>query len=1038
MPSPLPLYHPVTYHPIRYAGNISRLCRTVVAVLLLSVALAAAPDVPMPESSPWTMRAWQSDDGLPNNHVTGLAQTPDGFMWVATYSAPARFDGMRFDEFLPNDLGLGSNQKFSALTLAADGGLWLGTLHGAVVRLTGKSVQRFDGGVPYKPVQQIIEDGAGVLWVTHQGGTVARLRDGCLTAFGPGDGLPVTDLPSRYVVSLATDARGRLWFSKNGQVGMFRDGKFVTLVALNPINARIGRARAGGVWICSEGSLYRFTEGEPLKACGEFARRAPETAAILEDRGGGVWIGTADAGLIHYDGVRFQTVPTSDNRIDSLAEDRKGDLWVGTVGGGLNQIRPRLVTLEADEAGLPTGVVQSLAEDATGALWATTQSGLLARRTTDGWQTLSAGPKWPGGRASAVAAGSDGTVWIGTRDRALHRWQDGAFTSWRRPDGLAGREIHALIATKSGDVWIGLSSPDVVQRWRDGRLETFPMPEGIRVIRAMAEDAAGDLWVGSSRGMLIRIRDGVVSDETGRTTGQPCSIRCLRATPDGGLWIGYADEGIGWWKDGHFARLTAAQGLPERNVSQIVSDAEGWLWIAGDHGIFQVRQAALEALALGGPPAYFIRHGRSEGLFSPEANFGDTPGAARTRDGRLWIPLRTALAVVDPRRAREDREPPPLWLKRVLVDDRVVAAYGGTVPVGGAADLSAASPGLRLAPDHFRVAFEFAALSYHAPENGQFRYRLENFNQGWVDAGAQRSATFSRLPAGDYRFQVQACNSDGVWNEQGAVLAFTVAPFIWQTWWFRFAALGAFTTATVVIVRQMSLRRVREKLRQLEQQAAVHRERTRIARDLHDEFGTRLTELGLIAALEHTGTGGAEPELVDHIRALGRDLDTIVWAVNPKNDTLDHLVGFVGRVSAEFLGRSGIRCRLDIPDELPVHPLSPELRHTLFLVVREAVTNVVKHTSATCVKIGVALESDGLRFRIEDDGPGFVVSEAEAGSRNGLKNMRARIEELGGTFRVESHAGSGTTVELRVPLTATGFAPAGHPPPFTLCPPPSP
>ncbi len=978
------------------------------------------------------MTTWQSDDGLPNNHVTGLTPAPDGYLWVATYSTPARFDGVRFEEFLPKDFGVGSNQKISALAPARNGGLWLGTLHGAVLLLDGDSVTSFKDGLPYKPVQSLLAEADGALWITHQGGTVHRLRDRRLTAFGAAAGLPMPDTPNRYVCSLATDTEGRVWFSKNGHIGVFRDERFVTLLQLTPINARLAPAARGGVWICSEGKLFRFDAGQPLESHGAFTPKpGADPTALLEDRSGGVWIGTSNSGVFHYDGTRIQSVVTPDLRISALTEDRKGNLWVGTVGGGLHRIRPRLVTLETAETGLPTGIVQSLAEDAAGGVWASTQTGLLLRRSGETWRTISRDADWPGGRASALAADPSGAVWIGTRDRALHRWKDGVFTSWRRINGVVAREIHALVVARNGDVWLGLTSPDVVQRLHRGRFETFTMPEGIRVIRAMAEDSAGNIWVGSSKGMLVRIRDGTVTDETSRTTGSPLSIRCLRATADGGLWIGYADEGIGWLKDGRFARVSAAQGFPESNVSQIIPDDAGWLWFAGDHGLFKVRQHALEAFALGrGPPAHVIRFGQSEGLFSLEANFGDSPGAARTRDGRLWIPMRTALAIVDPGRAHGDPEPPPVLLKRVLVDDRTVAAYSSPVPVREGVDLRVIAAPLRLPPGHLRLAFEFATPSFSAPENVRVRYRLEGFDDHWVEAGAQPVAAYSRLPYGSYRFQVQACNSDGVWNRQGATLAFVVTPFIWQTWWFRLAWTVVLVSATIAIVRFVSLRRVRTRLRLLEQQAALHRERTRIARDLHDEFGTRLTELGLLAELERAAAPSKIPpaaspsrsDLIAHIRALERDLDTIVWAVNPQNDTLDHLVGFVCRVTGEFLSRSGIRCRFDLPDEIPPQPLSPELRHNLFLVVREAVNNVVKHASASLVKIALTVEAGILVVRIANDGRGFAVAAAETTGRNGLKNMRNRIEELGGTFELSSSADGGTTVAFRVPLSVS------HPP----------
>jgi ligand-binding sensor domain-containing protein/signal transduction histidine kinase len=964
-------------------------------------------------SAAWLTRSWQSDDGLPTNHVTGVTALRDGFLWVATYAALARFDGHAFQEFSPASLGIGSNQKLSALAPAANGALWVGTIHGNVLWLDGQRVESIRG-FPYKPITSLLDAGPAGLWIIHQGGTVHRWRDGRVTPFGPREGLPAPDAPDRYVCQLARDRDGQLWFVKDGHVGVFRDEHFVTRVQLEPLNAAITRAMRGGVWVASNGRLLHIDSNGTVQPLGTFpSKPGTDPTVLLEDRHGNVWVGTSNQGLFHCENGRIQLVDTPDHRITALAEDAEGSIWAGTVGGGLHRVRRRVVTLEAPAA----GIVQSLAEDSSGAIWATTQSGqLLRRRGDDAWETLSTAPHWPGGRAATVAADASGAVWIGTRDRMLHRWRDGAFSTWRRVNGLAGREIHALLVARNGDVWLGLSSPDIVQRWRNGKFDTYAMPEGIRVIRAIAEDADGAIWIGSSRGLLVRILDGIVSDETGRTNGAPRSIRTLRATEDGALWIGYADEGLGWLKGSRFAHLAPARGFPEPAVSQVVPDTRGSLWLAGDHGVFRVSGDALAAFARAvAPMPHFSRFGRSEGLFSVEANFGDAPGALRGRDGRVWLPMRNGLAIIDPTQVRSDLPPPPVHLTRVLVDDRVVAASTYPVP-SPAADTTRGE----LPPSHRRVVFDYAAPSFHAPENIRFRYQLEGFDESWVDAGMQRTAVYSRLPYGRYRFRVQASNHEGVWSDQSATLALAVAPFVWQTWWFHFAWATVLVGATIGVVRIVSLRRVRARLRELEQQAALQRERTRIARDLHDDFGTRLTELGLLAELSGHGTptGESPPhrELLERIRGLERDLDTIVWAVNPRNDTLDHLVGFTCRVSGEYLARAGLRCRLALPDDIPARSISPELRHHLFLVVREAVHNVVKHARASEAMLRVCLEDDTLVWSIADNGRGCRAPHAE--HRNGLRNMRARLAELGGTFALETHDNRGTTVTLRVPLVA--------------------
>jgi signal transduction histidine kinase/ligand-binding sensor domain-containing protein len=985
------------------------------ALLLLVPVFGAQP------GSPWALRTWQTDDGLPNNQVTGLTQTTDGYLWIATYSALARFDGVRFEEYLPRDIGLGSNQKLTALGLSRTGAMYVGMVHGGIVRLDGKQLHVFDQGVPYKPVETIVETGDGAIWAVYQGGTILRLQGDNITTFGTDDGLPRPDTPTRYGCAITTDDAGQLWFAKNGHVGVFREGRFASLAAVPPLGTRITAAHAGGVWISCGSELYSIKSGRQPELRATLPTSATaEPTVVFEDHTGSVWIGTTAEGLFRFDGTHVESVATSDQRITSVYEDRKGNIWVGTFGAGLNRVRPRIVTLETAATGLPTGIIQSLTQDKNGTIWATTPTGLLLHRHGTQWETVSEGSRWPGGRASTVAADPSGAVWIGTRDRGLYRWQDGVYTLWRRDDGLASREIHAMLVSRNGDVWLGCTGPDIVQRLHQGTLRTYQMPDGVRVIRAIAEDTAGNIWIASSRGILARIHGDTVTDETPTTTGDPISIRCLHATPDGGVWIGYADESVGWWKDGRFRHIIARDGFPENNVSQIILDGTGWLWFGGDHGIFKVRQAALERLANGeaGSP-HFIRYGDSEGLFSIEANFGDAPGTLRSSDGRLWFPLRTALAIIDPSQTREDTQPPSVLLKDVVVDDKTIADYGGPVPLRDRADMRNLTPQLHLEPRHLRLGFAFTALSFGAPENVRFRYQLEGFDRGWVDAGASRTATYSRLPAGTYRFRVIACNSDGVWNEDGATLRFTVDPFVWQTWWFRLGVVLAFSTVIAVVARRLALRRVRERLRQLEQQAAVHKERSRIARDLHDEFGTRLTELGLLAELRRKAGPDDGGALIENIRALERDLDTIVWTVNPKNDTLDHLIDFICRVSAEFLGRSGIRCRFDIPDDLPAWSVSPEFRHNVFLVVREAVNNVVRHAQATCVKVAVKLEGHSLSLQVENDGPGFTVDLAAKSGRNGLQNMRSRIEELGGTFDLRSDLSSGTIVGIRLPLIAT-------------------
>jgi signal transduction histidine kinase len=310
---------------------------------------------------------------------------------------------------------------------------------------------------------------------------------------------------------------------------------------------------------------------------------------------------------------------------------------------------------------------------------------------------------------------------------------------------------------------------------------------------------------------------------------------------------------------------------------------------------------------------------------------------------------------------------------------------------------------------------EFACLSFSSPENVNFRYRLVGFDEGWIEAGAQRSAAYPRLPAGSYRFEVMACNSSGIWNEMPAVIAFEVAPFLWQTWWFQAAALIAFTVAVTWTVRIVSYRRLHLKVRTLEEQAAVERERARIARDIHDDVGNRLTRILLLSGMAQRENG--EPaKTAEHLRQISQSatevtdsLDEIVWAVNPRNDTLPHLIDYVGKFAIEFLRTAGIESEVDLPERPPERSVPAEVRHNFFLGIKEALNNVVRHAGATRTTVRVSLEADEIRATVADNGRGFGAPP-DSPTADGLRNMRTRMTEIGGRCEIESTPGAGTRV----------------------------
>lgn len=967
----------------------------------------------------WFARDWQSEDGLPNNTIFALCQTPDGYLWLGTRTGLVRFDGIRFEEFSPTNFVAPPNRGIITMLRGRAGGLWLGMDRGAIVRLNAQFTKAFTEGLPSSIPGSLAEDAEGSLWISYHGGAVYRLNDGQVSSCAAEQGLP----DGADTCALVSDNTGRIWFAKAGQVGVIAGRKFRTLHQLDRLPARLAAAREGGVWLCVGLRLFRITGSGEFQELGAFEPERANTVAnvLLEDREGAVWLGTSYSGLFRHDAAGFEAVETTHQEIQSLATDREGNLWVGTFGGGLNRVRRRAVVLEGPENGLPFPSLMSICEDAQGTLWAATQNGVVVRRTSARWNALPADENWPVA-ATCVTADGQGRLWIGNAVHGLYCWREERFQNWGDNQEVTNQTLHTLLASRAGDLWVGVENPPRILRVRAGQVRAFEVPPDSRIIRAMAEDAAGNIWAGTSKGNLFRISGEELSDATPRAGRDLASIRCLYATSDGALWLGYAGWGVGRLKNGQYAEVHTEHGLYDDQISAIVADTRGWLWFSADKGLFKVRQKELEAVADGhATRVRALHYGRGEGLPSLEGNFGDAPNALRSADGRLWFPMRTALAVVDPDKLGENSRAPATLLERVSLDENTVARYGGVLPVAGDSilDLRNSETRLRLPPDHRRLEIGFTALSFSAPENIQFRYRLENFDNDWNEA-TTRSASYSRLPAGDYVFRVVACDTQGNWNRSSTTLAFTVIPFFYQTWWFRIAALAAFTLSLIALVRYVSFRRLHRQLRALEQQAALHKERARIAKDIHDDLGANLTQIALLGDLAQQDRGEPDKaaERMDKISGTARQaiksLDEIVWAVNPRNDTLSHLIDYAGQFALDYLRLAGIRCRLDLPEQPPPRELSTDLRHNLFLVIKEALNNVVRHAEATEVWLRARVTDEVLEVLVEDNGRGFAEAPDNAVA-DGLRNMRQRLADVGGECRVESRPGAGTKVSLRLP-----------------------
>ena len=965
---------------------------------LTGPASRAADETP-PLAGDYLLQQWDVDDGLPDDAVAAITQTRDGYLWIGAARGLARFDGVRFHVFTAANTPALAAGGVRFLTEDEEGALWIGLSRGGMVRHRNGAFETMSRQTddPANWPTSLVADGEGGVWAGLPNLRAAHWHDGRWTQFGEADGMAGSG-----AVHCIAGFHGRTWFTTESSCGFFDGRRFITLTTDVPL-PQFQPRRDDGCWLARANVLRKFNERGETLLMGQmpWSGGAAEIQTLLETRDGVLWIGTKGQGLYRLDDAGIERVPTSHHFITAIHEDREGNLWVGTGGGGLNRLRPRGIRLYDARGGLPGDIVYSICEDNDSALWFGTRSAGALRLVGRRFTLFTNAHGWPGGIVTTLCADRSGGVWFGTLAEGLVRWQGGAFTN----AGLKGERIESLFQDREGALWIGTSQAGLLLL-RDGKVTRFPAGQGLRNVTALAEDGTGHLWAGTQQGELFWRGDGSFqrfSHGDGLPGG---AIQTILADGTESLWIG-TRRGLVRFEGGRFKQITTRHGLPDDDIRQIIADDDGNLWFGSSRGLFRAAGRDLDEAAAGRRATVdCVAYGRGDGLGSFEFTEGFHNAACRARDGRFWFATRRGAVEVNPRDLIVGSEPPPVHIEELVVD-------GKPHPLS-------ASDRVEVPPLPERIELRYTALSLTSPAKVRFRYRLENVDDNWIEAGAERTATYLHMPPGDHRFQVIACSGEGVWNTTGAALDFSVRAAVWQTVWFRAAAAAALLALAGGVVRFVLLRRMWRRLFLLEHEHALEAERARIAKNMHDDLGARLTRIALLSESAR-GDAGLAPEAVARAEKLSRaarevsqTLDEIVWTVNPSNDSLERLIGYLSDYATEYLAVAGIRFNQELPESVPAAPVPADVRHSLLLAVKEALNNAVKHAAATEIQLSMVLEPQSLHVMLADNGHGFDPAARAAG--HGMANMRERLAAVGGDCRIESESGKGTRVTFKLPL----------------------
>lgn len=883
--------------------------------------------------------------------------------------------------------GLPSNVVRSVVQ-SSDGYLWLATAEG-VARFDGFEFEVIEpaGNLRQQRLAfyRVFATPGGDVWAaTYQGG-LFRVQAGRLQRVLANLRSPKPPLVSQVI----EDQNGKIYLMRGAEIAQVTPGNLVIPAERSPE------------------IMQNFANDLKARVDGGRCAASNQTP-VLRDRVGRVWTAGATGGLTVTDEIDGSTpinLPQHGQafRVNELMEDLEGNVWIASPVHGLARVRHGRVDVLDTNEGENERAVSAVIEDSSGTWWIANRRGGLNRwkpgRTE--FITLANRP------AASIFEDRDSRLWVASRDGSVFRYENGAF----QPQFLKTQvpsKVRSIAQAANGVLWFGGSQGlasldgDTVRRFNknDGIGDVDitviqPFPRG----KIIAGTTSGEVLLGNSRGFETLASAEMMNHKW---------ISGILSVSSQETWVTTLGSGLYLWNGTTWTCFDSSSGLPDSRLTCVLDDGKGCLWLGSLGGIIRAERSELLAHARSQDSMIqWLRLDHTDGLPSRECTGGFQPAGWKAKDGLLWFPTGSGIARVRPSLIKMSKIAPPVYLQSVR-------ANGVLHPH--------TSPQITTEPGRARLEFRFVGLSFSAPEKVTYRARLAGLDNSWRELGNQRVAAFEAVPPGKYTFEVMAVNGDGLRSQVPARIPIIIEPHFWETPWF-YASAGLFTVVGAIGIGWAGARmRMKRRFQLLKLHNAREGERSRIARDLHDDLGASLTEISILAALaaedaERTPLQPSLDQLSVKAKHVVGSLDEIVWAVNPREDTLRSLVDYIAAFAREFLDIARIPLRTEVGKDMPAMPLGTQQRHGIFLAAREVLNNIVKHSKATEVTLSIHLADETLHIRIQDNGVGFDLDYASGG--NGMGNLRTRMNEAGGDCAIESRKRHGTSVFLTLPLPAS-------------------
>jgi ligand-binding sensor domain-containing protein/signal transduction histidine kinase len=1000
--------------------------------------------------------------GLSNKNVWCMLEDKKGNMWFGTEGGVSRYDGKSFTTFTTAD-GLGNN-IIRGIGKDKKGNIWFGTNGGGVSRYDGKSFTTYTttNGLGSNSVWSIAEDRKGNMWFGTGGGGVSCYDGKSFTTYTVAQGLGYNS-----VSSILEDKDGNIWFGTYGGGVSCYDGKSFTTytvskgLADNKVWCML-EDKGGNMWFGTDGGGVSCYDGKSFTTLTTADGLSKNSVfSILEDRWGNLWFSTFGGGVSRYDGKSFTSCTTAqglgNNIVLSVLQDKKGIMWFGTYGGVSRYDGKSFITYTPSQ-GLGSNSIMCMLEDKSGCLWFGNDGGGASRYDGKSFTTYTSVQGLGNDFIRCMLEDKGGNIWFGTAGAGVSRYDGKTFTTYTTANGLGNNYVRSILQDRRGNIWFGTSGGGV--SLYDGKtFTTYTSTQGLgnNHVFSMLEDKEGNLWFGTFGAGVSRY-DG--KSFTTYTTAQGLpddGITQLAITKEENIVVG-TNYGM--------AILLKFKQKVAVNPSSSAEQS------GNESGSLPVQNSMSNAELRNYLPIWKVYNSKT-GYPVKDINSGQNSMYVDNK-GIIWAGTgsgKTALVRFDPSTVNRNLNQPQVAIQSILVNDENICWYtvaplsssfgkehgkerdsegtladsatmsqqegitlGKTLTEAERDTLRSKFAGVQFdnitryypLPEHLvlpykynHITFQFAAIEPVKPYLVNYQYILEGYDKEWSPITSETSATFGNMDEGTYTFILKAQSPERVWSEP-ITYSFKVLPPWWRTVWFNSIVVLIILTSFGYIVKYALTRKLRKRMMDLERQNALAEERSRILKDMHDDIGSGLSKIAMMSEMAGETNGKELNTQVEKIGKSARELvdnmGQIVWALNPRNDSLANLLAYFNHYAYDYFEYSGIKVKIEFPamDEKTETSLSHNVRRNLFLSYKEALHNIVKHSGATEVYVNIELKDILLMINIKDNGNG-ITKENKFG--NGLLNMESRMRDIGGKFEIAANKPSGTKVNLSLALT---------------------